>query len=647
MDKETHSYIKFYGKNDYSIGIMLEKAEPLITSFDNTCASKNINEVLELYNIQELFSLEVRLKKWSDVQYKEYQKVVSDFTKAIGKFFSKIDDSSFSKYSAIVKTIYIEDFWKLFSDYKLFKRISAEKILEYLSKKKGQLYVILKHEKIVKHYDEYLSSFMRNSEQSAPILIDKFLKSKNGEQYYIPKSLLPGEFEILFIKYIDSEKASANNLQLLFESNGTKECPISDTVKLKAKRAYETFWKKHAKVALEYGVAVSFAKQEALVEHHQTERAFSFSYSLEWVKENTDYPTILNNFTYMFEMLDLCWRISLVSVKSEISIMEAIFGVAGKKIYPTGMVFNEKANLSHLQTQLYYDFLNEYGINLEDVFKWFFEIYLPEEFDVQGFSMAVSTANTYLEKSGTLVSEMDGILKQFRMFVQDGKIDREKYEISSEHLKIKSIPSLVSNKYAYAESKELTQEMDFLFSTQTVLSYTKRIEGKYDTLFELLQNEEVSSDDFFEDQITCINWLVERGSLVCLENGTVCLNQKKTVLLKDLYTHEVLCPRFCGQYSGIELEKMIGNGDLVVENTLFSRPEQDYLNYQLNKAEFSNGLDLKNIYSHGTRPQGEEKNQYNYIELLKIMVLIITKINAEFCQRDEDLHEGKRIIHEN
>ena len=72
-------------------------------------------------------------------------------------------------------------------------------------------------------------------------------------------------------------------------------------------------------------------------------------------------------------------------------------------------------------------------------------------------------------------------------------------------------------------------------------------------------------------------------------------------------------------------------GDIRIESTLFSTPEKNYINYELNKAEYSDGLDLRNKYAHSTYPQDENTQKHDYVELLKIMVLIVTKINEEFC----------------
>ena len=49
----------------------------------------------------------------------------------------------------------------------------------------------------------------------------------------------------------------------------------------------------------------------------------------------------------------------------------------------------------------------------------------------------------------------------------------------------------------------------------------------------------------------------------------------------------------------------------------------------LNKSKFSNGEDLCDKYSHDTCPLDEKMQYQDYHELLKIMVLIIIKINEE------------------
>lgn len=56
--------------------------------------------------------------------------------------------------------------------------------------------------------------------------------------------------------------------------------------------------------------------------------------------------------------------------------------------------------------------------------------------------------------------------KQFKLFCEEGEIDRELYEMISGSVRYKEIPSLIKNKYAYANSNEILREMQDMFSNQ-------------------------------------------------------------------------------------------------------------------------------------------------------------------------------------
>ena len=78
-----------------------------------------------------------------------------------------------------------------------------------------------------------------------------------------------------------------------------------------------------------------------------------------------------------------------------------------------------------------------------------------------------------------------------------------------------------------------------------------------------------------------------------------------------------------------EIDILIEEKKLVVENTLFSREEVKYFNFYLNQKIFTNGYDLRNKYSHGTNTQPEQKHKYDYYLILKIIILILLKIEDD------------------
>ena len=75
---------------------------------------------------------------------------------------------------------------------------------------------------------------------------------------------------------------------------------------------------------------------------------------------------------------------------------------------------------------------------------------------------------------------------------------------------------------------------------------------------------------------------------------------------------------------------------LEFEDTLLSKPESALFNYYLNKAEFINGLDLRNGYMHGVKQTivDEKHHEFNYFIILRLFIDLIIKINDEFCLKD-------------
>ena len=135
---------------------------------------------------------------------------------------------------------------------------------------------------------------------------------------------------------------------------------------------------------------------------------------------------------------------------------------------------------------------------------------------------------------------------------------------------------------------------------------------------------------FQEYQIRDIRWLAEQGVIYLEEDGRLTPDNRKIKIFHEFYEHEVICASYAKNCRDI-LEELKNRGLVEFESSVFSRPEQDYFNYCMNKSEFDNGLDLRNRYIHGTQIVDENKNEQDYYIFLRIMILIVIKINEEFC----------------
>jgi hypothetical protein len=114
-------------------------------------------------------------------------------------------------------------------------------------------------------------------------------------------------------------------------------------------------------------------------------------------------------------------------------------------------------------------------------------------------------------------------------------------------------------------------------------------------------------------------------------NNIQIANIPRVLILKDLYDNEVASFYYYPIAFQDEVKKMYTQNMVFFKNTLFSKSEQSYFNYFLNKSEFTNGLDMRNSYLHGTQANPEEiqKHEYAYYSYLKLLTLILLKIEDD------------------
>ena len=174
---------------------------------------------------------------------------------------------------------------------------------------------------------------------------------------------------------------------------------------------------------------------------------------------------------------------------------------------------------------------------------------------------------------------------------------------------------------------------NLFFSDQTVLAYVEPFkEDKYHTFFDLLVNEKVKFSNYQEHQKPQLNYLIEKNFIGIDDNGFIQVtNPARLFIFKDLYDNELASfYRYPIDFQREALQ-MKKENIVLFESSLFSKPEQSYLNYFLNKSEFTNGLDLRNSYLHGTQanPEEIEKHEYAYFTYLKLVVLTMLKIDDD------------------
>jgi len=636
--------IEFYSKEDMAGDYHLSKTEPILKS-EIKSVYEDINDVLELYNIKQYFDNELYLKNWTKDDISDFKQKATEYGKIVGQFMSKMNDSNFMSYYEQLLHGYINSFWELMNNQNIYKRISTENFVNILSNEPHEIRNILTYKNLVTYYNLVLRDFLLTYPKSAELLLSIYVERKDfhNKEMYLPKNLTIQDKENIISNYLDSDDTNLNYIQLIQNSKKQKDFIVSDKTRLKAKRkeAEETekFFEKNGNADIKYGVSVCFAEKETDIKRANLENStISYVYSLDFIKQNNDVYSLFQNFNLLFEYLDIQNRISLVSKKNQMGVMEILFGLHSKNEYRTGTAFSVSEMASHIQINGYYrTIINNLGNSLENILQYVFTSIFQEKYNFANnarLSMP-SENNSYLEKVRLFAPEFESVLKQYKLFVEDSEIDFELMQISSSPCSIKDIPSSIPNKYFYLneDNQEIVSCSNLFFSDQAMLDYVEPYKEKhYHTFFNLLRNERVNFNNYEEYQKPKINYLIDKGFIVIDENGFIQVtNPARVFILKDLHNNEVVSFYNYPFVFQEEAIRMATQNMIFFESSLFSKPEQSYFNYFLNKSEFTNGVDLRNSYLHGTQANPEEtgRHEYAYFTYLKLLALALLKIEDD------------------
>lgn len=345
-------------------------------------------------------------------------------------------------------------------------------------------------------------------------------------------------------------------------------------------------------------------------------------------------PSILNNFQYLFEFTNPQVLLNFPSYPAQLGVFERFMGVAGKNEYPMGAAFRFTEMSSLLQTRPYQHYLEDKGIDLEDVITWFFRSYLVDEFGATNFLFTRSTRGTsFLEKIRHLFVEMESVLSRFRQFVDNGEIDPELLYIRPDPIAYKRIPSLLDGKYIYStHEQEITGILHALFSDQSSLAYISE-DLRGGNAAELLLQNEVRYDDFHEYQRGAIDQLISLGILQDAGTHVRIAKPQQFLILHSLFANEAANYFHLSENGRAEADLMEKCGWVTRRSSLLTEAEAAYFNFMLNKVEFSNGPELRNKYLHGSQvnADGEGAHFQTYLTVLKLIVALVIKMNDDFC----------------
>ncbi len=626
--------VKFYTKDDLASAFNLERASHLL---DVGITPVDINDIIEIYNINKYFDEGMRLKSWSDDDFNSHRKKAKSLEKEVYIFFSNLKDENFIEIFKNTEYYYRSDFWIIFSQLKLFNKISKENFKT--AAQHAHLEHILKHRELVFNYDSEIKDVLLDYINSTNIILEYYNKS-NNEKIFLPQSLSLGDKVEIIKRYIDSENAHPNTLDLIIQIQPSKEFSIPYKVKLQAQQKN----KEIEEIILKTGnvihseIIISFRKQYEYATYKKSKHTIELLYSKDWIENNTDYPTLLNNFIHVFEFVNKQSIFNGISHIHEMGVFERTLSPYDTNYYPTSYSFNFKFRMMLLQIMGYTDILNKNNLCINQIIEWFFCKYLKNEFGIENFNIIMpSQSSSYLEKCTFLITVIDSILKQYEIYIEEGYIDSDILTMQSNSKKFNDIKTLINDKYIVGKGQDYTLASGLFFSDQSNLAYTSKNNGRYNTFFDSFKYDTPLFDDFEEHQKPYLNWIIDNNFIFVNELGELDFTDLgAVVILKHLFEGGSAKKSFYGKKYSKSLNRLHTDGYLDHYTKLLTNEEAQYLNFFLNKAEFRNGLDLRNKYAHGIQQgvKNSEEHTQNYYILLHIIILLIIKINDDLCTQD-------------
>jgi hypothetical protein len=639
MADDDSRRLKYYGDADLATYAQFDRFEEQLLAAEDASPA-TLADAIELYNTGRYITAAMFPPSYTGPRKAAAARLSSRIHAAVGRFFSAIDNTNAELVINSVPFGYATDLLDLLARHKVYERCDPEIMIKALSNAGLPLAEMLHNRTLVKQYDEAIRDMIVQDPAGAEHVVQKFLLADSRSNTYLPTTLLASDMKNMFNSYIEKPTSNPNYLELIAMAAIDEAIGLDAKVKLKAQRQHAEFVDGmfREQSGLRYGAGIQISDEQdepVMVKHEGLVR--NFTYSKAWFESTRDHASILNNFQHLFSFSDEQVLLTLPAQESELSVLERLL-TAGRRDYRMGKAFGMKDSASILQVQIYTDYLTSEEISLEDTLNWFFEEYLPEEFQASGFQFETSApASSYLERTRHLFAEMEGVASQFRMYVEDGSIDRDLLSISSAPPAYKSLPSLVSEKYAYAsDHDDIHFILNCLFSDQSRLTYiNESLRGH--SAIQLLSQNRVSYSDFHHYQTPAVDRLIALGVISDAGNHLRFSSLPQINLLGSLFSQGAIAP---GHLSGAEtalLQQFERVGWTTSQSTLLTKAESSYFNYYLNKTQFSNGPELRNKYAHGTQSarRGSDDHYSAYLVALRLMLCLIIKINDDFRTQAE------------
>lgn len=627
MARKALDRIVFYGNNDATNIINLKRMKGFIHEFD-IGSRLEPNVVLELYNIQQIIDNGHRLKEWTDAEYLNIKKSIENYSKRITDFIVSVDNDNIYDVFEKIDYRYRKSFWQLFNNYNRQNQIKGTVIGKLLNTHKTVFQEVCQFRKLVEKYSAQINEYIKSNPKTLEyILNQKESNTANRKDFFLPKSFSDDMMNNLVETYLAINEDNLNYLDLILNST---QLNLKDETRFKVfkrrEKVHQEFFEKYKGIPVRVEVGIDKNQVEPkVVEYNKPHSLTKYTYGGLYLKTTLDFKSVFYNFRGLFNYLNFQGCINLVYKESQ-NWLSRFFGIRSNNEYPKNPEFIQNEMLSDRQLWIYRFFLRYHKIEVEEVLKMVVEEFLPKHFGLNFRLNFPSNTGKLWEKFRSLAPELDSLMKQYNMFVEKGEIDMEFIQFQSKPISFSQVKSRNLKKYAYGKGNKYKNISELLCSSQSTLLYVKNKESNHRDLCEMLDKEDLRIEDFEAHQKPAVQFLIDNDILFLDKYEYLRIEISVKIIFLCLYHQKVISSFYLTEIELSLLNKYEKEGIVEFKSTLFTENEVAYLNFYLNKKQFTNGYELRNKYLHGSNSESEERQEFDYNALIKIFILVLHKI---------------------
>ncbi|WP_285059174.1 hypothetical protein [Pedobacter ginsengisoli] len=619
----------FFSVYDGIVGNMLEKIETLLEK-SNDYSVMNMSDLFEFHHVHQYFENKLYLRRWTDQQKAGYTEKVKLAMNQLKTFFLILKQEDLINQISKLEFDNRKNFWELFRLYEVYKKTDSNTFTELLNVYPNHITYILEFKQIVEHFNMEIRAFLLNYEKSAELLLSHFEESTGRASNYIfPKSLSETDKHNIITEYLNTELPNLNYIELIKNSRHLR---LPAKILLKAKQKAEAlsrhYFNKENSKSFGVSAALGTIQLEPLkLEKNGTELTTVYgALYLDSLNTNTK---LFSAFNFLFGYTNQQGLATLISKETDIVGFESVL-VHSKSEYRIGFTFRHKALESHIQLQILRLYLKNRHRTIEGLIEGYIKECLIEKYELKNLAFKIPGNDLDPgDKLRLFAPEMEYLLKQYKNYVTDGEIDHDLLQIDSTQMYLSDIPSAIEKKYVTSSHHSIARIQNYFFDPHGILSGWKNEKGERN-LFEILMTERVLKSELEDYQQAYIDEIVRDGFLIISETGELQMANPVLIFIAG-EIHEYGCMSYWHYSASVqeEIDKSKADGILQTSNKLFTPKEISYINYYLNKKEFSNSLDLRNKYMHGSNNRSIDLQQQDYSYFLRVLIIILLKLQDD------------------